>query len=821
MIPRRVSFRIVLIAACGTLLPAIPVAAQSPPALRTCFPAGCQIGQSVEITVGGDHLQSVSALQISLPRVECQPLDSSRFRLRIPADAPTGHCDLWAVSDAGISAPVTLVIGNRAECLEAEPNDSAAVAQSISTNTVVNGRIDKASDEDWFRLSASVGQRVIIECEAERIDSPLRAILQVFDTTGRRLAVNRGYFGRDPLIDFRAPDDGQFLVCVQELMGSGSEHAVYRLSIDCGPRVVCAVPNVVQRGSASRITLYGWNLQTSDHGTGDTALERIDVELPATLSSAAAPLPARLLSTQSLIACQSLAWHFPGSHAPVVIGITDVPVVRDQSDNHAPAAAQELSIPCEVSGQLVAGDERDWFVFAARRGEVIYLEAFGQRIQSPVDLQIGILRQSHLSEPQELAQFGDEVRNIGGVFRMDHLDPSGRWVCPADGRYLIVIHNVIGGIHADPRRVYRLSVRREEPDVQVVAVPHGDPASGINIRRNGRTVLDLFAIRRRGLNGSVRVSASDLPSGVEFEDVWLGPGVCTTTGVVSADRNAGKVIDQLKLDAFPDDVTGETRPVIGGTSTGLPTPYAYGRLTSQMRMAVAGEASIRLTADAHRAVDHHLYGTLSPRHSPGGIVDVAVTIDREDAGHEAPVRLIAVGLPDLIENQTATVPAGRTEGYLSFYLPPTLSEGHYSFVIRAETTVPNSENKPEAVTIFSNPVTIDVQPAAFLVHVDPFAVTQARRGEVFQIPYHVTRLNGFIGKTHTELGGPGVITDVPGLRGRGVTFVGQTDQGSIQVEVNGDAELGQQQFLRLFTVGVVEDEPVFHGSRFLTLEITD
>ena len=133
----------------------------------------------------------------------------------------------------------------------------------------------------------------------------------------------------------------------------------------------------------------------------------------------------------------------------------------------------------------------------------------------------------------------------------------------------------------------------------------------------------------------------------------------------------------------------------------------------------------------------------------------------------------------------------------------------------------NADNKTESVTVFSNPVTINVEPAALLVGVDPFAVTQVKRGEVFQVAYTVMRLNGFIGKIHTELAGAGVITDVPGLRGRGVTSTGQANQGSIQIEVNGDAPLGEQQFVRLFAVGVVEDEPVFHGSRFLTVEITD
>ena len=62
---------------------------------------------------------------------------------------------------------------------------------------------------------------------------------------------------------------------------------------------------------------------------------------------------------------------------------------------------------------------------------------------------------------------------------------------------------------------------------------------------------------------------------------------------------------------------------------------------------------------------------------------------------------------------------------------------------------------------------------------------------------------------------------VVGLRGRGVTFVGQTESGQIQVIANEDAPLGRQPSLRLYGVGVMEDEPVFHGSCFLDLEIVE
>ena len=98
---------------------------------------------------------------------------------------------------------------------------------------------------------------------------------------------------------------------------------------------------------------------------------------------------------------------------------------------------------------------------------------------------------------------------------------------------------------------------------------------------------------------------------------------------------------------------------------------------------------------------------------------------------------------------------------------------------------------------------------------------KVKRGETFQIRYGSRRRNGFIGKMHTELAVPGIVTDVPGLRGRGETFVGQTDRGSLQVVVNDDAPLGPVQNLRLLTVGVIEDEPVLQGAVFLDLEIVE
>lgn len=164
--------------------------------------------------------------------------------------------------------------------------------------------------------------------------------------------------------------------------------------------------------------------------------------------------------------------------------------------------------------------------------------------------------------------------------------------------------------------------------------------------------------------------------------------------------------------------------------------------------------------------------------------------------------------------------AGENRGYLSFYLPPSMPLGPLSFIIEANVTFKPEGSKSEAAeVIYSNTVNIIIEPAAFLVMANSFAPRQAKRGETIQIAYQSIRRNGFIGKMHTELAMPGKVTDVTGVRGRGETFVGQTDQGSLQIVINDDAPLGKVPFLRILTIGVIEDQAIYQGACFLDLEI--
>ena len=799
------------------------------PVLSGVFPPGGRAGTTVSVTMSGANLTDLKTLRCSHPRITTESAGPSQFKLTIPEDAQPGLYDLQTITANGLSSIRTFVVSNREEQLEAEPNNTPDAPQRVPLDVIINGRIEKG-DLDHFLFAAKQGQRVVIDCHAERIDSRLRAVLELFDAQGKRLAVNRGYFGNDPLIDFVVPADGNYVVKLFDLIYSGSADHFYRLAIDTQPRIVFATPNVIERGKTTRVTMHGWNLKEDGHscpsepdavarGTGKSAHPPVFdcVAVDITPPTSNQPEAIRLRSQQVTI--EGFAYQYPGADAPILIGVTDAPVINDQAGNQSAKTAREVAVPCEVSGQLLTGDEQDWFAINARRGEVVWIEAFGERIGSPLDLEISLF---DATGEKELANFRDEVRTHESPrFATSHVDPTGRWIAPDDGRYLIVLRSVIGGLDADPRRQYRLSLRREEPDFQLVAVPRADDPIGLNVPRDGRCVVDVVAVRRRGMNGAIRVSAGKtLPIGIECPDIWLGPGVDSAPLVITAGSNAEPFIGSLDLQGHAEQVG--SRKVRGATVTHKGLTGIVSRITNDIHFAVAGDAPLKITADGHEPKKHHLYGEMKVRHSPGCILDVAVEVERREFEHQAPVRLIGVGLPGLIGNQTAIIPTGQKRSTLSFYLPTTLPVGTYTLAVQAETTVPISpkdasgKQKAESVTVISNAVTFDVQPASFIVEVDPFSPRTVRRGEIVQVKYTARRINGFIGKIHTELDAPG---EVLGLRGRGVTFTGQTEAGTIQIIANDDAPLGQQPFLRLYGVGVLEDKPVFHGSCFLNLEI--
>ena len=226
-----------------------PAIADGPsPRLIVVDPPGGKVGTSVDVQVSGTGLEGLTALRCDEPRIKASKCGEARFTIEIPADVPPGLYDLRALGANGLSSPRGFFVSPRTTLRETEPKGTERAAQAVELDVSLCGRIDPPGDVDAFRFHARAGQRVVIECWAERLDSKLRAVLELEDERGRRLASSRGYAGLDPLIDFRVPADGDYVVRLFDLTYTGSPEHVYRLDIDTGPRIEFAWPNVVERG---------------------------------------------------------------------------------------------------------------------------------------------------------------------------------------------------------------------------------------------------------------------------------------------------------------------------------------------------------------------------------------------------------------------------------------------------------------------------------------------------------------------------------------------------------------------------------------------
>lgn len=820
-LPGWLSFLCSLVALVSTVAANPPV-----PQLTSVFPSGCQVGQDVLVKVSGSNLAGISAIHCSHPGVVFQQQEKDQFQVTVAADTPTGLYDVYAVTSHGISSCRSFfVTGHHLVVEQQATKEAKQPVQSLPLEYVVSGQIGAAGEVDEYRVSLQAGQQVVLECWTQRIDSSLRAILELVDEQGERVASSRGFLGLDPVIAYRVARSGKYRLRIHDLVYGGSSNHFYRLDVSVSPRVLFSQPSVIQRGKTTRVTLFGWNLGTSDEAVtqasgssepGQAAVPKLTPDLAGytqrviEITPPLQPLRSGSYRQPAAVAVAGFLHHVPGADTPIWISLTDVPVSLDQGGNQAAESAQLLQVPGQVSGQLAVGNERDWYRITARRGEVFHIEGFAERIGSTADLDISVM--DHTGK-KELAHYRDELLNIGGLrFPSSHLDPAGRWVAPADGDYLIVVRNLIGGLQADPRRTYRLSVRREESEVQLVAIAH-QPTSpaAINVQRGGRQLVDILAFRQRGQNESIRVSARNLPSGVSCPDIWLGPGVTRAPLVLFAADGAAAGIGKLDLVGhYSWGGVEVSRPLQGGTMVRTGLPNGQGRLTDEIPFAVTDPAPVLVAAAAERSA-----------YQQGSIIDVAIDVQRRGVQKQTQVQLTGVGLPAQVSQQRSVVTEGQSKGNISFYLPPTLPVGKYSLVVKAETTALLSEAKdakPVAVTLFSNAVTFEVYAAPYILAVDLDAPLKIPRGKVVQVKYTARRQNGFIGKIHTDVAAAG---EVIGIRVRGVTFVGQTESGTLQIIANEDAPLGQQPFLRLEGVGTIEDEPVYLGSCFLRLEIVE
>jgi len=143
------------------------------------------------------------------------------------ASGTVGH----SLQFPGHRSPVEMPVGAGKEWVEVEPNDTAATAQALEIPSAVSGDLDRAGDEDRYRVSAKKGEALRLEVQAAGLGFPLDAWMKVEDATGKELVRNDDSGGADPVLDWTPPEFAEYRVVVGNLLQRGGRDQRYRLSV--------------------------------------------------------------------------------------------------------------------------------------------------------------------------------------------------------------------------------------------------------------------------------------------------------------------------------------------------------------------------------------------------------------------------------------------------------------------------------------------------------------------------------------------------------------------------------------------------------------
>ena len=675
-------------------------------------PPGGQVGSTIDVTISaGADLDGVKSLYFSqpgisavqkmsppkLPQLPPEPI-ANQFSVTIPADVPPGVYDVRAIGTFGVSNPRSFVVGTFAEVKEQGGNNVREKAQAIEINTTVNGTAD-GNNSDWFKFAAKAGQRLIVDCWAQRIDSRMDATLELYDAAGKQLARSRDFNRRDPLIDFSVPADGEYSLKVYDfIFGGGGEH-FYRFAVSTGPYVDFILPPSGQPGTKSNFTLYGRNLPGGTPADGITIegrpLEKlaVQVDIPGDKTTERAPPGTLAKSDEAELDGFEYRFVSPqGTSNACFIGYAAAPIVMEQEPNDEPAKANVVTVPCEFVGVFGPRGNPDWLQFDAKAGDIYWVEAISERLGLPTDPAVLIQRVTKNDKGEEqvadVTDFDDQAANNGGLsFNTTSQDGSFRFAVPVDGTYRAMIRDLALNPRSDPRRIYRLSIHREQPDFRLAAVPtfpannktEARPWSPL-LRRGSTERIEVVAFRRDGFAGDIVVTAEGLPAGVTAAPAIIGQGQSATTLTLTASDMAAdwtgpiQIVGRAKIGAT--DVARSARPgtVLYAAPQNIP---AHARLARSLVLAVTAADTAPLTIELGEGKTWEM--------SRAGKLEIPVKVTRRGQ-IKGNITLTALGLPPNVQPQPLALDGNTNEGKVALQINPQAPLGSYTLYLQAQTT---------------------------------------------------------------------------------------------------------------------------------------
>jgi hypothetical protein len=640
------------------------------------LPTGIQRGLPLDLVVTGTQLANPTGVSLSIPAkitISTQDKngqDPAKFNVRIevPADTPVGWYPFRLATLHGASNLRVFCVDDLPQIVGAGANRSKTTAQAIPVPCAVHGAVN-AEQGDYYKFSVKAGQRLSFDCLARRLGSAIDAYLYVYDAKGtRELAFDNDSPGcqTDPRISYTFKEAGEYLLEVKDVLNRGGSEFFYRIRIGDFPLATTPVPMAAKRGARARISFAG----------------------PAV--EGAAPVVVDAPNDAAL----NVLWVSPKSAAglhgwPVPLALSDHDEAVEMEPNNDPKSANRIAVPGGISGRFQQSDDTDYYVFAAKKGQKLAIEAHTLEYYSPTLVHM-VLKNARTAA--EIAKSNPQVAPPADQ-RID-------FTAPDDGDFLLEVTHLhfAGG----PSESYRITVRPAAPGFDVVlpnerfdVAPGGAAAIPVQIVRKGYTgPIELSTRGRPGLSGTATIKAgknaaillvvakTDLPMGA-YQFQILGKATIDKQTIVQAAGAKAKVVQALNGLAYP--------PM---------------HLQSFVALAVKERAPFTLAIKMD-----------PPEGVPGGKANVVITATRDPGFDEEITLSPPTGLPPTIPppKAVAAIGKGKTETSFPLDLNAKTPFGEYFVFVAAKTKHEGKEvagAAPPLMLVLGLPFELKVEPAS-------------------------------------------------------------------------------------------------------------
>lgn len=429
----------------------------------------------------------------------------------IAPDAPVGPREIRLVTLRGVSNPLAFevgplreyarqpmltaslqVLGKESAALRKRPAGEAEVR--IDLPCTVNGQI-ASGEVNRYRFEATKGQRLVITTLgrqlipyiADAVPGWFQPVLVLSNAQGREVAFADDYrYAPDPVIRYQVPEDGEYVVSIHDAIYRGREDFVYRLTVGELPFVTSLFPLGGQVGAVPTPDAGGWNLE----------------------GAALAVLPADPRTGLASLVASRLG------HASnrVPFALHRLPDDFDRETGRDAATAQEVTLPVVVNGRIDRPDDWDVFKFTGKANTTLVAEVLARQLDSPLDSVIKLTDASG-----RVLAFNDDRESLTAGVNTHHADSYLMAKLPTDGTYYIHLGDTArkGGEEYG----YRLHLSAPQPDFELRVVP-----SSVSLALNATAAVTVYAMRKDGFTGPIRVTLQNPPPGLSGAAVTLPAG---------------------------------------------------------------------------------------------------------------------------------------------------------------------------------------------------------------------------------------------------------------------------------------------------------